>query len=195
MKITCLSDTHGNHRLLDMPGGDMVIFAGDMCAVGTDKEVEDFFDWFLELDYKHKICIAGNHDWPFYDGIVPEPKEYLRDTCVEIEGLRIYGSPWQPEFCSWAFNLPRGKALEAVWDLIPDDTDILVTHGPPAGIMDGGVGCEDLKNRVENLNLRLHVFGHMHMYSGVEGISVNASICNDENIVVNGVLEVEVSDV
>ena len=105
------------------------------------EEALSFLEWFMSLDnYKHKIYIAGNHDRLFEDtpNIVRELFEqyhpniiYLQDSSIEVKGLKIYGSPWQPEFCDWAFNLPRGEKLKAVWDLIPDDTDILVTHGPP----------------------------------------------------------------
>ena len=106
--------------------------------------------------------------------------------------LKIYGSPWQPEFCGWAYNLPRGQALADKWAMIPDDTDILVTHGPPAGILDGDLGCLNLRRRVDELNLKLHVFGHIHYSWGVMGNYVNASICNDMNIPIHDPIVMEV---
>ena len=190
MKIVCISDTHGKHKQLNMPEGDMVIFAGDMCNVGRVSEVERFFDWFLYLDYEYKICIPGNHDWPIYRDEVDV--DVLVDRAVVINNIKIYGSPWQPEFCGWAYNLPRGKALADKWDAIPDETDILVTHGPPAGILDGGLGCVNLRRRTEELKLKLHVFGHIHYAAGKVGRYVNASLVNDMLMVVNKPWEVEV---
>src|SRR5690606_27797878 len=112
---------------------------------------------------------------------------YLRDAGVEIDGVRFWGSPWQPEFFDWAFNLPRGEALAARWALVPEDTDVLITHGPPRGILDRTVtgtpvGCDDLRAALDRLAPRLHVFGHIHeAYGRVEGprtTFVNASVCD-----------------
>lgn len=111
---------------------------------------------------------------------------YLQDSEVVIDGWRIWGSPWQPEFCDWAFNLPRGSKLKEKWDLIPDDIDVLITHGPPArhgGTISRGVdvGCEDLMEAVLKLQPLVHVFGHVHEGYGVTyeaGITfINASTC------------------
>src|SRR4030042_365158 len=114
MKLVIFSDTHGSHEDLTVPDGDILIFAGDMCGCSNKKEVRFFKDWLIKLPHKYKIIIAGNHDWPLYnykgfghkifnnDGLY-----YLQDSWVIIKGIFIYGSPWQPEFCNWAFNLPR----------------------------------------------------------------------------------------
>ena len=113
-------------------------------------------------------------------------RAYLSDSGRTIDGVRVWGSPWQPWFYDWAFNLPRGAALAAKWALIPDGTDVLVTHGPPLGVLDTTlrgepVGCAALRGRVAQLRPRLHLFGHIHEAYGVvdhDGtLFVNASNC------------------
>lgn len=191
MRIVCLSDTHTLHDQVEVPDGDVLIHAGDLCNRGTQGEVKKFVKWLGTLPHKHKVFIAGNHDWPFYKHrryaeMWVKHGEYLNDRQIVIEGLKIWGSPWQPEFCNWAFNLPRGPRLASVWQRIPDDTDILITHTPPAGILDRDdrLGCEDLARRIEQLSLKLHVFGHVHVAHGKERIGdtwyVNACICDQD---------------
>lgn len=192
MRIVCLSDTHGRHRGLDVPDGDLLIHAGDLTAVGEPVQVQEAADWLAALPHRHKVVIAGNHDFLFER----EPEEarralrdvtYLQDEGVELDGLRIWGSPWQPWFNDWAFNLRRGQPLRERWSLIPTDTQVLVTHGPPRGhgdrTVDGrAVGCLDLLGTVRRIRPRLHVFGHIHEGYGTthEGPTtfVNASICD-----------------
>jgi len=189
--ITFISDTHTKHRYCenDLPGGDILIHAGDFMNGGYSKiEVIEFLDWFSTIKgYDKKIFIAGNHDrileneptWSLltikdYTNLI-----YLQDEMFglydmdEDRSLKIYGSPWQPEFFNWAFNLPRnGEVMKAKWDDIPDNTDILITHGPPFGHLDipGGqsvrVGCEMLRHRVDEIKPKIHVFGHIHGSSG-----------------------------
>lgn len=194
MRFIALSDTHGWHRKMVVPDGDVLLFAGDMCGPGKLEEVEKFGDWLRGLPHKHKVIIAGNHDWPFEKEphlareALGNDLIYLQDESVVCDGVKIYGSPWQPEFCRWAFNLKRGQALRDVWSKIPNDTEILLTHGPPMGILDRTfeqrpVGCEDLRHRLLSLpNLKLHVFGHIHEAYGrrQEGdrLYLNASICD-----------------
>ena len=191
MKITFISDTHTRHRDVeaDLPGGDLLIHAGDFMNSGYHKEeAEEFFTWFDGIKgYDKKIFIAGNHDrimqmqpeWATdtlngYKTIV-----YLRDEGFAYYDMdtdrstKIYGSPWQPEFFNWAFNLPRnGWELEQRWKDIPDNTDILITHGPPYGYLDvpGGkkfqVGCELLRERIDAMKPKIHVFGHIHGSAG-----------------------------
>jgi hypothetical protein len=116
-------------------------------------EVKEFLDWFSNTPFTHKVFIAGNHDWGFEKNhdIAPDYKEkgvhYLFDSMVELDGVKIYGSPWQPEFYDWAFNLPRGEKLAEKWSKIPEGLDILVTHGPAHGMVDHtmqglNVGCK-----------------------------------------------------
>ena len=208
MKITLISDTHTKHQNLnsDLPGGDILIHSGDFMNSGYDKsDVTNFFDWFSSIKgYDKKIFIAGNHDrilendptWSTltikdYPNLI-----YLQDegySIYDIEddsSVKLYGSPWQPEFNGWAFNLPRnGEVMKAKWDAIPKGTDILITHGPPFGYLDipGGqsirVGCEMLRYRVDELKPKIHVFGHVHggygYYFNGHTHFFNASVLNE----------------
>lgn len=201
MKIVCLSDTHNCNGLIKVPDGDLLIHAGDATVRGTIHEISVFNKWFAGLPHKFKIFVAGNHDWLFETHnslackLLDKSVIYLQDSFVEIEGLKIYGSPWQPRYFDWAFNLNRGAELAEKWKLIPNDIDILITHGPPYGILDQvprgtwveNTGCEELRKRIEEISwfgkLKLHVFGHIHCGYGVweeSGITfVNASNCDE----------------
>jgi len=143
MKITFISDTHNKHNHLTsnaynniLGSGDVLVHAGDCTSMGKSHEITNFLNWLGMTDFKHKIFIAGNHDFGFetHTDIAEEFKErgiiYLFDTEVVIDGVKFYGSPWQPEFYDWAFNLPRGEKLAEKWAKIPGNTDILITHGP-----------------------------------------------------------------
>jgi Icc-related predicted phosphoesterase len=191
MRIVCLSDTHNLHDRIRVPEGDLLLHAGDATNRGTEKEVSAFTDWLAAQPHRHKVVVAGNHDFLFerQPGVARAHVHgavYLQDDAVEIEGIRIWGSPWQPEFYDWAFNLPRGAALREKWDLIPEGTDVLITHGPPQGVRDGvdgrPEGCADLLEAVRRVRPRLHLFGHIHEGYGREerdGTTfVNASICD-----------------
>lgn len=194
MRLVCISDTHSMHRQITVPDGDILIHAGDCLGVGTLEELEDLDNWFSEQPHRHKILIAGNHDWCLQD----EPADaealirnaiYLRDSGTEIEGVKFWGSPWTPIFFDWAFNLARGEPIAERWAQIPADTDVLITHGPPAGILDQvitatdslAVGCDDLARELERLRLKMHVFGHIHESHGQQTLNdcrfVNASTC------------------
>lgn len=201
MKIVCLSDTHNCNETINVPGGDILIHAGDATIRGTIDEITNFNHWFANLPHKHKIFVAGNHDWLFETNssharlLLDDSIIYLQDSAAEIEGLKIYGSPWQPRFFDWAFNLNRGAEMAEKWKLIPADADILITHGPPNGILDEvprkyfveNTGCEELRRRVEEISvfgkLKLHVFGHIHCgYGTTENFGVkfvNASNCDE----------------
>lgn len=178
MRIVAVADTHLYHDELVLPPGDLFIHAGDLCRRGTMAELVAAAAWIQQLPYRRKVVVAGNHDWPFVhepagarrrlgDGVV-----YLEDAEANVDGLRVYGSPWQPEFNEWAFNLPRGAPLAERWKRIPPGLDVLVTHGPPAGIgdrsgMEERAGCADLRERVFEVRPRLHLFGHIHGDRGV----------------------------
>lgn len=197
MRLVCISDTHMAHRGLHLPDGDVLIHAGDATSTGTSNEVGRFLAWFAAKPHRHKILIAGNHDWLYqrhpdmaaqllarHPGIT-----YLEDSGVNLEGVRFWGSPWQPWFMDWAFNLPRkGPRLREMRNRIPLDTDVLITHGPPHGILDqvhGGehLGCEELKIRLAAVKPKVHVFGHIHDDFGVaqshRTTYVNASTCTE----------------
>lgn len=197
-KIVCLSDTHNCNEQINVPDGDILIHAGDATIRGTIPEIIAFNRWFSNLPHRIKIFIAGNHDWLFetnnsYARTLLSPKIiYLQDSFVEIENLKIYGSPWQPRFFDWAFNLMRGTELAEKWKLIPADADILITHGPPHGILDEvprqywieNTGCEELRKKVEEIRPKAHIFGHIHCGYGQKeefGVKfINASNCDEE---------------
>ncbi len=188
-KIVCVSDTHARHDLTDVPDGDILVHAGDITRHGSLEDVESFDRWLGRLPHRHKLVICGNHDFCFQEKAAEARARitnaiYLEDSGCEVEGLTFYGSPWQPWFGGWAFNLPRGEELARVWAKIPDRVDVLVTHGPPEGILDRTkrgdlAGCRDLLYRVLEVKPRLHVFGHIHEAAGrVEAdglVFVNAS--------------------
>ena len=176
MRIVAVADTHLFHRDLVVPDGDVFVHAGDMCRGGDLVELRAAAAWILALPHRHKVIVAGNHDWAF----AREPgasramfrgAHYLEDTELTLDGVRFYGSPWQPAFCDWAFNLPRGPELAAVWARIPHGLDVLITHGPPEGYgdrttMTSRAGCADLRARVAEVQPRLHLFGHIHQDGG-----------------------------
>jgi len=180
-----------HHGRLIVPPGDVLVHAGDATSRGTSTQLRSFAAFIAAQPHAHKVVIAGNHDF----GLEQSPAlgaelfgaAYLSDSGRTIEGVRVWGSPWQPWFFDWAFNLPRGEPLAAKWALIPDDTDVLVTHGPPMGVLDKTsrgepVGCEALRDRIAQVRPRLHVFGHIHeAYGAVERagtLYVNASNCD-----------------
>lgn len=173
MKIVFISDTHTKHHQIEVPEGDLLIHAGDFSSRGYVPEVEDFFNWYRDQPHPHKVVIAGNHDFlaeknpEKFRSLVPENVIYLEDSGTTIEGIHIWGSPITPWFYNWAFNRYRGDKIRPHWDLIPDNTDIIITHGPPFGILDKtargeAVGCRELLAKTEKVKPRIHVFGHIH---------------------------------
>ena len=211
MRICFISDTHNLHHRITMMlrGGDVIVHSGDMTGRGTKPEIVEFLDWYKSLNYTHKIFIAGNHDWGFQD----EPEFYknllktqypdliyLEDSSVTIDGVKFYGSPWQPEFYNWAFNLPRnGWELEEKWKKIPLNTDVLITHGPPYGQLDSieynteSLGCELLMESVKIVKPYIHVFGHIHgghgfRYNGTTNF-INAAILTEHYSIGHGPYE------
>jgi Icc-related predicted phosphoesterase len=192
MRIVCISDTHNLSDGVAVPDGDVLLHAGDLTMMGSIDEVVRAHDWLAALPHPHKVVVAGNHDFlferqPAAARDLMRELVYLEDEGAEIGGLAIWGSPWQPWFFDWAFNLERGPAIRAKWDLIPAGTDILVTHGPPRGHGDRTrrgdlVGCEDLLHVVARIEPALHVFGHIHEGYGTtrsgSTLFVNASICD-----------------
>lgn len=205
-RITFISDTHNKHKQItqDLPGGDILIHAGDISSMGYQHEIREFCKWFNGLDnYTNKIFIAGNHDWGFKDSPT-KTKEildfydkvtYLEDNLHMIgenyeDMIKVWGSPWQPEFYNWAFNLPRnGEELKEKWDMIPMNTDILITHGPAWGFLDKVVGnylnlgCELLAERINVVKPKIHVCGHIHSGRGLtynDGVLyINASVLGE----------------
>lgn len=208
MKIIFISDTHSKHKEIELPEGDMIIHSGDISGRGRANEVEEFLAWFASLDYKYKIFIAGNHDFYFENKsqssiqeLMPEGVYYLCNSGIKIEGIRIYGSPITPFFYNWAFNRHRGDDIKRYWDLIPNETDILITHGPAYGILDrteGGdnAGCEELLSTIKRANPKYHLFGHIHEGYGVfetdETIFINGSSLDENYQAVHAPMTIEI---
>jgi len=213
VRFVAVSDTHEREHNMHhkVPEGDVLLHAGDFTFTGAAEAVHKFNKWLGAQPHKHKIVIAGNHDITFdlkyyqekgrqrfHRGRVHAADEikksltnciYLEDSECTVEGIRIYGSPWQPEFCDWAFNLDRGsKEIKAKWELIPEGTEVLVTHGPAAkghgGICQDGfdAGCEDLLRRIFTVKPLVHVCGHIHEGYGITAAKdvtfINASTCD-----------------
>lgn len=220
MKIWHLSDTHSLHKQLPKVYAgdyDMVIHSGDFSDFAStanknyynnEPEVRAFIDWFGELPIEHKICIGGNHDKSIEKNLVKKKDFtdhdiiYLENDEVVIEGLKIWGSPITPTFNKdWAWNRDRDR-IHKIWNLIPEDTDILVVHGPPKGILDisfnragemESCGCSNLRKRINALpNLKAVLFGHIHncknhmFNAGVLKLSNNSTLFSNAACVVDG---------
>ena len=193
MQITVISDTHGLHERIkslnkpfinEVDGvGKMIIHAGDITEDGSEAEVWDFLRWFAKLPHQYKLFTGGNHDLFLEQSslvtigkLIPKGVYYLNNSGLIVEGIRIWGSPVTPYFLGMAFNKKRGAEIKKVWDGVPSLTDILITHGAPAGIMDGGFGgfggfgCEDLLERVKQIKPQYHLFGHAHGQSGISKV-------------------------
>lgn len=214
-KICCISDTHNNHSNIKIESCDIVIHAGDGTNFGRESEVKSLINWLSECDATYKIYVPGNHDI----GLEKNIEEYstwfkdagimlLNERSVVVDGfsvhdhheyeLKIYGCPITPRFGSWAFMANRGMDINKHWDKIDDSIDILVTHGPPYGMLDSvphhiemveRVGCEMLIKAVERVKPKLHVFGHVHESAGsckFDNVEfVNAAQCNEYNALVH----------
>lgn len=174
MRLICIADTHNKHEEINVPKGDILIHAGDFTDAGTLRESQSFLKWFSSHPHKHKILIGGNHD--FYlekssikeiNELIPSNVHYLKESGINIGKLNIWGSPVTPGEGNWAFRKGRGAEIAEYWNKIPSNTNVLITHTPPYGIMDrlkdkSHVGCEELKKRLSALHIELHIFGHLH---------------------------------
>jgi Icc-related predicted phosphoesterase len=182
VKLVCISDTHGEHEQLELPDGDVLVHAGDMTAHGSESDTCNFMSWFGSRNFSHKICIAGNHDSYIeaQPGAVAEMADeagvtLLNDSGCRVNGLYFWGSPITPRFLNWSFMRDPGSAIEAHWNLIPLCTDVLITHGPPWGILDQvqrtehiceNTGCPSLLARIHIVMPAVHLFGHIHESHG-----------------------------
>jgi Icc-related predicted phosphoesterase len=216
VKLVLISDTHQRHKYIRLPKGDVLVHAGDFCSHGNYEEVKSFGEWLYGLDFDHIVFIAGNHDMTFEFNrkrslsLIPKNTagggkiHYLQDSYVVLDGVKFYGSPWQPKFYNWAFNLKKdGEEIKSKWEKIPSDTDVLVTHCPPYEILDRvtfkneNIGCEQLFKRVLDIKPSLHVFGHCHAGYGMnhhlldKTVFVNASIVNDWHHIEHSPVEFE----
>lgn len=211
MKIVAISDTHNGHDNIVVPPCDILIHAGDESFRGRKEEVEAFAKWFDKQPAKHLVWIPGNHSlgveaqWPGSKSWVSvhSPRtNILMNSDVTLDGVKIWGSPVTPWFHDWAWNVVRGPAIKKYWDMIPADTSIVVTHGPPFGILDtvspgtlreDHVGCQDLMDAMNRVMPRVHIFGHIHEGYGVKNVGVtkyiNASIMDEHYDPVNKPIE------
>lgn len=198
MKLICLSDTHCSLKeLIDnslIPKGDVLIHAGDLTYDGSFKQMTNQLFLLGTLPHPNKIFICGNHDF-----LGEEQPTLLKEICKEnniiylenesviINGINFYGSPVTPRYFDWAFNIDRGHKIKEYWDIIPNNTDVLITHGPPYGIgdicRDGHVGCQDLLEAIRRIKPKLHISGHIHPGYGVREAFdtkfINAAIMDD----------------
>lgn len=208
LRLVCISDTHNQTDKLDIPRGDVLVHTGDFSNLGKESEIVHFNEFLKKQPHAYKVVIAGNHDLTFdlanFASLAPRfygghtfPAEpikakldactYLEDSGCVIDGVRFWGSPWQPTFCDFAFNLERGAPIAAKWAKIPDSVDVLLTHGPPIGHGDfcqngQNAGCVDLLHTIQTrVHPKVHVFGHVHEGYGAttDGHTtfVNASTC------------------
>ncbi len=159
MRILQISDTHNRHRLLtNLPAADILVHCGDFTDNGTEEEVLDFLNWFIELPYKHKVFVVGNHDLCLWDAgeieDLPVNVHFLQDRSCEIEGIKFFGL---------AYNHPERHITEGI--------DVLVTHEPPVMILDKSSGTHwgktSLLKRVYEIKPRYHLFGHAHEANGI----------------------------
>lgn len=179
MRLVVISDTHSLHDKIDsLPDGDVLVHAGDFMNSGYDpQDISSFNRWLGEQPFKHRVVIAGNHDRYFQ--AAPQQAQalltnaiYLENSGVTIDGVSFWGSPYTPEFLHWAFMYPQGPAARLYWDQIPANLDVLITHGPPYGILDqtapgeAHLGCEELLHAIEQKKPKVHLFGHIHGGAG-----------------------------
>jgi Icc-related predicted phosphoesterase len=212
MKIWHISDTHCQHNQLALPDEiDVVVHSGDASSsidiVKNIAQLRNFFEWFSGLQIKHKIFSPGNHDVSLHRNFITKQEiegagiNLLLESGLTIDGINFWGSPWVPRYGDWAWMVDRSK-LHQKWSHIPDDTNVLVTHGPPFSCLDATynhkndielVGCRALQKRVKALNLDAHLFGHIHSDGdiqnngtrtmlGLKTVFSNGSCCDDRKM-------------
>ncbi|USP78109.1 Metallo-dependent phosphatase [Curvularia clavata] len=199
ISIVCISDTHNSQP--DIPVGEVLIHAGDLTQSGSLREIQDSLDWLNSLSHPFKVVIAGNHDILLdntqphanlaeqasldWGSVIYLNSESRTISCSNGHRLNIYGSPLSPRHGNWAFQYPRNE--DAWHGKVPEDTDILITHGPPKGHLDAGhFGCKFLLDEFWRKKPRLHVFGHVHEGYGVEWVQFDALQRAYENTVIAG---------
>lgn len=208
LKVVAISDTHNRHNKITIPKCDILIHCGDSTGLGHRKEVVNFAQWFEEQPATHKIFVPGNHELDF-EKQLPDSKLWFTEHCpsgillmheqVEVEGLKIFGTSYTPQFYNWAFMCERGEDIRKKWEVVPEGLDILISHGMPYGILDTvdaidldgipflhNAGCVDLRTEVrDRIKPKLFFGGHLHK-SGGKSVTIgdtifhNSAICNDE---------------
>lgn len=204
MKIVLISDTHEQHEQVTIPKCDVLIHAGDLTYRGEIPAVKSALAWLDKQPADHVIAIAGNHDFLFEerpviakDLLLRTRIQYLENSGTTIGGIKFWGSPLTPKFFDWAFMYDRAEGKQ-IWEQIPSDTDVLITHGPGYGMLDQAaphrgsehLGCFDLRKRVLEIKPKIHVFGHIHggntgSVEIFETTYYNASVVNEAYKVVN----------
>ncbi|EMI20236.1 metallophosphoesterase domain containing 2 [Rhodopirellula maiorica SM1] len=205
MKIWFISDTHNEHLRLQVPEVDIVIHCGDESTDGdatkNEPEARRFFDWYSELNVPTKVFVPGNHSTAVEQGLIRAEEypdiRFLVHESMHWNSLHLFGSPYTPRFHDWAYMKKR-KQLDHVWQAVPDDVDILITHTPPKGVLDLThdkatkeliqVGCMALRHHVEQrIKPQIHAFGHLHDEKGISNYGIftrgatqfiNCSCCN-----------------
>lgn len=197
MRLVVISDTHGLHnRIPELPAGDVLIHAGDFMNSGYDpEEIRSFNHWLGKQPFEHRVVCGGNHDRYFQNSphqarALLSNAIYLENEGLTIDNVSFWGSPYTPEFMNWAFMYRRGPAARQYWDQIPYNLDVLITHGPPFGILDQSMpdgphlGCEELFEAVKEKKPNIHLFGHIHGGVGTfeNGVTrfVNAAYLNEQ---------------
>ncbi len=211
-KIIGISDTHNYHNKIVIPECDILIHAGDMTSMGREHEIRNFFKWFKKQPAKHHVAIMGNHE-KVYEQCLPLSKTWiteefpeviiLDDSEVIVEGLKLWGSNWTPFFNNWAYNAYRGEEIKKHWDRIPDNVDILITHGPAKGILDRSIydneqcGCQDLLEAIQRTEPAYHMFGHIHNWGGMsktigKTTYMNIAVCDEDYRPLNKIQVIEI---
>ncbi len=185
---------------MSLPPCDILIHSGD-ANINTIRDMNMFMAWMNSQPAKHRIYVAGNHDdmCEAVPGLVKKLFNeneiiYLDNTRIVLEGIKIWGSPYTPQYNNWAFMKPRGDEMLRIWKMIPEDTDLLITHGPPMHILDMtdegiAAGCWDLDFIVKKIKPKLHLFGHIHeaygFYENEHTRYYNGSVVNGDYVLSN----------
>ncbi len=196
MKLAIISDTHG--RPFEIPECDVFIHCGDITAGGSLEETEQFMKWLRrQTQVGLSLIVPGNHDRCFQeewlaveDMFASEDVLVMIDQAIKLGDRTFYGSPWTPPFMNWFFMADEER-LGMLYRAMPKEVDVLITHGPPRGILDTGyqdphVGSIALAEAIEWRNIKHNVFGHLHSCGGqtvqpyVDGtIYHNVAACDD----------------
>jgi len=224
MKIVCISDTHCHLKRIEIPDGDILVHAGDALSSGIYSEWIEFLEDFKKLPHEHKIYVPGNHDriTELNEDLIKQECVdagiiYLNNTGITLEGIKFWGSAVTPRFHNWAWNRDSGNCgtsygplfadydpIQPYWDMIPEDTTVLITHGPPKGILDVSIydgkecGCSILRDKIEAVKPKYHIFGHIHNWHGTKTVGpttfVNASNCTEKYKPTNKPIVVEIEN-
>lgn len=191
MRLVILSDTHGEHENINVPAGDVLIHCGDFSCHGDERELVGFVRWLSKISPKYgaTFVIAGNHDRqleidPSLADVFGGVAEYLFNSSSNYRGWNFWGSCFTPAYNNWAFNLPKdGDELQKNWAQVPNNCDVLITHGPPYGVLDcvgyvkENVGCKWLRKRIEEVKPKVACWGHIHEARGLNYWSIPGTVC------------------